>query len=112
MFRVAPVLALASLLESAAWSGEIEVDLEVAVMGWADEPSSNDRFYVRKWVGQSFSQDEITEAEFGDLVEDAGTSCTAFASTATSILGSWYTSLDTDGRTKLCHLFEHIADSD
>jgi hypothetical protein len=104
--------SLSSLILGDAEAGETDVDIEVAVMGWSGEPSSNDRIYLRKWIDEDFSQDEITFGDFDDLVAAAGTSCSVLASEATSVHGSWYTQMATADKTKYCDLFTRIADSD
>jgi hypothetical protein len=110
--RLWMIVMLASLATVTATAGTVEVDIEVAVMGWADEPTSNDRIYVRKWIDEDFAQDEITFGQFDDLVVAAGTSCSVLATEALSVHGSFWSTLDTDGRQKYCDLFVHIADAD
>jgi hypothetical protein len=105
-------LLLPLLLAAPALSGDTDVDIEVAAMGWAGDPSSSDVFEVRKWVGSNYNEDGITESEFSGLVTAAGTSCSALDSEATSVHGSFYTSLGTSAKTKYCDLFTHIAAAD
>jgi hypothetical protein len=105
-------LLLPLLLSAPALSGDTDVDIEVAVMGWAGDPSSSDVFEVRRWIGSQYSEDGVTEAEFGDLVTAAGTSCSALDTEAISVHGSWYSGMGSDAKTKYCHLFQHIASAD
>lgn len=108
------IAACALLLCSSAFAGEVVTDIDMKVRICAG--TLNLEHKLRKELGGSSSGITITQADYEDLLADAQVSRSAFDSTASSILGTWWSTLPStmsdDAKAALFELFVHIAAAD
>lgn len=101
------------LLAATSGAGTSVTDIDFKL---SNCPDGGFTFFVRKSLGGSSSTEPLTWADVQDLVADCTTSASACDSTATSILGSWYTSIPSTGsdpgKTTFRDVFVKLGDVD
>lgn len=110
MLRVATLLFAIGLLSAEA--GITKVDFEYR-QEYCPEASVKWRYFFGKTLDSTTVVEEVTVSERNDLVQAADfPTCSTLATTATSVLGTWYTSLSSADQTNFCEFVQDMADSD
>lgn len=86
--------------------GVTVVDLDIRITRCDGDTVSVYR--LRKELGGTASTEEVTEAEFTDLYDDARIGQSQFDLDAEVALGAWYTSLGTSAKATLRSMFADL----